>query len=92
MQYMCLIYNAEDNGPQPGTDEFGPYMQSYVDFTQEVEDAGVMSGGNALNLYPRRPQSPCVTAKPKLSMARLPKPKNSWAVITFLTARIWTKR
>ena len=48
MQYMCLIYNAEDNGPQPGTDEFGPYMQSYVDFTQEGQDAGVMVGGNAL--------------------------------------------
>lgn len=48
MQYMCLIYNAEDNGPQPGTDEFGPYMQAYIDFTKEVQDAGVMVGGDAL--------------------------------------------
>lgn len=48
MQYMLLIYNAEDNGPQPGTEEFGPYMQGYVDFTKEVQDAGKMLSGDAL--------------------------------------------
>ena len=48
MQFMCLIYNAEDNGPQPGTEEFGPYMQAYMDFTNEVSDAGKMLAGEAL--------------------------------------------
>ncbi len=48
MQYMLLIYNAEDNGPQPGTEEFGPYMQGYVDFTNEVQSAGKMLSGDAL--------------------------------------------
>lgn len=48
MQYMLLIYNAEDNGPQPGTEEFGPYMQGYVDFTNEVQAAGKMLSGDAL--------------------------------------------
>jgi hypothetical protein len=48
MQYMCLIYNAEDNGPQPGTDAFGPYMQAYMNFTQEVQDKGKLVGGEAL--------------------------------------------
>lgn len=48
MQYMLLIYNAENNGPQPGTEEFGPYMQGYVDFTAEVKSAGKMVSGDAL--------------------------------------------
>lgn len=48
MQYMLLIYNAEDNGPQPGTEEFGPYMQGYVDFTNDVRDAGKLMSGDAL--------------------------------------------
>ncbi|WP_252729657.1 YciI family protein [Pacificibacter marinus] len=48
MQYMLLIYNAETNGPQPGTEEFGPYMQGYIDFTAEVREAGKLIGGEAL--------------------------------------------
>jgi hypothetical protein len=48
MQFMCLIYNAEDNGPQPGNDDFGPYMQAYFDFTEEVRAAGKLVGGEAL--------------------------------------------
>ncbi len=48
MQYMLLIYNAEDNGPQPGTEEFGPYMQGYIDFTNDVRDAGKLMSGDAL--------------------------------------------
>lgn len=48
MQFMCLIYNAENNGPQPGTEEFGPYMQGYIDFTEEVRAAGKMLSGDAL--------------------------------------------
>jgi hypothetical protein len=48
MQFMLLIYNAENNGPQPGTEEFGPYMQAYMDFTEEVKEAGKMVSADAL--------------------------------------------
>lgn len=48
MQYMLLIYNAEGNGPQPGSDGFGAYMQGYIDFTAEVTEAGKMVSGEAL--------------------------------------------
>jgi hypothetical protein len=34
MQYILLIYSTEGNAPQPGTDEFGPYMQAYTAFSQ----------------------------------------------------------
>lgn len=49
MQYMCLIYSAETSGPQPGTDEFGPYMQAYHNFTARVKADGVYVAGDALN-------------------------------------------
>ncbi|MDD9909233.1 MAG: YciI family protein [Ahrensia sp.] len=48
MQYMLLIYSAEGAGPQPGTEEFGPFMQAYVEFTQTVREAGKFVAGDAL--------------------------------------------
>ncbi|MCK8464516.1 YciI family protein [Aliiroseovarius sp. S1339] len=48
MQYMLLIYGQEGTGPQPGTDEFGPFMQGYMDFTQKMKDAGKLVSGDAL--------------------------------------------
>jgi hypothetical protein len=48
MQYLLMIYNAEDAGPQPGTPEFMELIQDYQDFTQEVQDAGVYLGGEPL--------------------------------------------
>ena len=48
MQYMCLIYSTEGSGPQPGTDEFGPFMQTYMDFTQKMKDEGKFIAGDAL--------------------------------------------
>lgn len=48
MQYMLLIYSEEGKGPQPGTPEWGPFMQGYVDFTQKVKDDGVYVAGDAL--------------------------------------------
>ena len=48
MQYMLLIYGAEDSGPEPGTPEFGPYMQGYVDFTNKVQEEGKLVSGEAL--------------------------------------------
>jgi hypothetical protein len=48
MQYMLLIYGSEDSGPEPGTPEFGPYMQGYVDFTDKVQKEGKLVAGEAL--------------------------------------------
>ncbi len=48
MQYMCLIYSADSSGPQPGTPEFGAYMQAYFDFTEEAKTKGVFVAGDAL--------------------------------------------
>jgi len=48
MQYICLIYAAEDAGPQPGTAEFGPFIQGYQEFTERVQKDGVFVAGDAL--------------------------------------------
>lgn len=48
MQYMCLIYTVENAGPQRGDPEFGEFMQNYMSFTQEVNEAGVFVSGNEL--------------------------------------------
>jgi hypothetical protein len=45
---MCLIYSNENSGPQPGTPEFGPYMQAYNEFTAQVQKDGVFVAGDAL--------------------------------------------
>ncbi len=48
MQYMCLIYSAEGTGPQPGTDDFGPFMQGYREFTDEMVATKRLAHGDAL--------------------------------------------
>ncbi len=48
MQYLLMIYSAEDAGPQPGTDEFMQMIGEYQKFTDEVDANGVMLGGEAL--------------------------------------------
>ena len=48
MQYMCLIYSPEGIEPQPGTPEFGPFMQAYMDFTEKVKTEGKLVAGDAL--------------------------------------------
>ena len=48
MQYLCLIYSAENAGPQPGTPEFGQYIQEYQKFTAETQSNGVFVAGDAL--------------------------------------------
>ncbi len=48
MQYMLMIYSEEGKGPQPGTDEWGPFMKGYMDFTKKVQDDGVHVAGDAL--------------------------------------------
>ena len=49
MQYICLIYSNESVGPQPGTPEFGAYIQAYNNFTERVKADGVLVAGDALN-------------------------------------------
>lgn len=48
MQYMCLIYSAEDAGPKPGTPEFDSFMKGYQDFTEKVRAEGKFVAGEAL--------------------------------------------
>ena len=48
MQYIFLIYSDEGTGPQPGTAEFGPYIQAYGKFTETVQKDGVFVAGDAL--------------------------------------------
>jgi hypothetical protein len=48
MQYMCLIYSAEGQGPQPGTQAFSDYLAAYQAFTQSCVEGGVMKAGDAL--------------------------------------------
>jgi len=48
MQYLLMIYSAEDAGPQPGTPEFGAYMQGYYSVTQEMKDRGIFVAGEPL--------------------------------------------
>lgn len=48
MQFMCLIYSAPNSGPQPGSAEFGAFMQGYGTFTEKVRAEGKMVSGDAL--------------------------------------------
>jgi hypothetical protein len=45
---MILIYSAPDAGPEPGTPEAEQNMQEWFAYTKELEDAGVLLGGDAL--------------------------------------------
>lgn len=48
MNYMCLIYTAENAGPQPGSPEFPQLLQAYQKFGELVQKDGVMVAGEAL--------------------------------------------
>ena len=48
MQYLCLIYANENDGPKPGNPEFGAFIGEYQAFTQRVIDDGVFVSGDAL--------------------------------------------
>lgn len=48
MQYMLLIYAAENAGPDYGTPEFGELLEAYGAFSKEVQEAGVLVAGEAL--------------------------------------------
>ena len=48
MQFMCLIYSDPAEAPKPGTEEFGPFMKGYGDFTATVKNDGKMVHADAL--------------------------------------------
>ncbi|MEM9034472.1 MAG: YciI family protein [Actinomycetota bacterium] len=48
MMYALLLYGDENVGPQPGSEEFAEEMKEWFVYTQAVEEAGVMRGGEAL--------------------------------------------
>lgn len=48
MQYLLLIYSAEDAGPQPGDPEYPAFMSGYFAFTNEVKERGLFQGGEPL--------------------------------------------
>jgi hypothetical protein len=48
MQFMCLIYSDPAEAPKPGTAEWGPFMQGYMDFTEKVKTDGKLVAGDAL--------------------------------------------
>ena len=48
MQFMCLIYSDPAEGPQPGTAEFGAYMQGYQKFTSDMAESKKMVHADAL--------------------------------------------
>ncbi len=48
MQYLLLIYNEENNAPNPGTPEGDAYFGEYYAFTEEVKQKNLLLGSNAL--------------------------------------------
>lgn len=48
MRYMLLLYSAEDAGPQPDTEEMAEEMTQWFAYTNALEEAGALAGGEAL--------------------------------------------
>jgi len=49
MQYIALIYSQDGAGPQPGTPEWGAFMQGYMDANETYKKDGVFVAGDALH-------------------------------------------
>ena len=47
-RYLALIYSREADFPAPNTPQFQSLMGAYGAYTEEVQKAGVMKGGDAL--------------------------------------------
>jgi hypothetical protein len=48
VQYLLLIYGDQESYAQRSEEERGQVFQAYGAFTQELQSAGAMVGGNAL--------------------------------------------
>ncbi|MEN8239916.1 MAG: YciI family protein [Actinomycetota bacterium] len=49
MKYALLIYGDETAAPAEGSDEFNAMYQAYYKFTEDISNAGVNRGGEALH-------------------------------------------
>lgn len=49
MQYLLLLYSAEDAGPQPGTPEQAAEMPQWFEVTEGLQRAGAHVAGEALH-------------------------------------------
>ncbi|ADB51048.1 YciI family protein [Conexibacter woesei] len=49
MQYALLIYNAPGAGPAPDSPEGQAEFAAWMSYSQELVEAGVMRGGEALH-------------------------------------------
>jgi len=49
MQFIALIYAEPGVGPQPGSPEWGPFMQGYMTATETYKKDGVFVAGDALH-------------------------------------------
>ena len=49
MRYMLLLYSAPDAGPADGTPERAAAMREWFAYTDEMREAGVLLGGDALH-------------------------------------------
>ena len=48
MRYLLLLFSAPDAGPAPGSPEEAAEMPQWFAVTEEMAQAGVMQGGEAL--------------------------------------------
>lgn len=48
MQYMLLLYSAEDAGPQPGSPEQAAQMQEWFAYTEALQKSGALISGEPL--------------------------------------------
>jgi len=48
MKYMTLLYDVEDNGPEYGSPEWGPYMARWEAYHEKLVAGGIEFSGEPL--------------------------------------------
>ena len=83
MQYMLLIHSSEAAMQSAPQDAIGRMHAAYMAYTEAID-----SGGRCGERQPpaagqlRRPRSASLTARPRCSTARMPKPRSSLPATT----------
>ncbi len=49
MRYLLLLYSADDAGPADGTPEQAASMKKWFEYTEDLDKAGVLLGGDPLH-------------------------------------------
>lgn len=49
MRYLLLLYSAHGSGPEEGSPEHAAEMQKWFSLTEDLAEAGVLLGGEALH-------------------------------------------